>query len=145
MPVPFLFTNFFLLLTTSRDCLLLTCVTMTMINWLIGWLIYLFVYCAVANVCSQLMLSQGDLKTILLILSENLQEAVPARPASVHPPQPAALPSPEKTPVTPTGLWAVHHYLLFVCWLTLVAVAPQVYRIIPTCWYVYPRFYSGVV
>jgi len=54
-------------------------------------------------VCRQLSLSQGDLKTILLILNENLQEPGP------EPPSPASVPAPrpespaKKTPVTPTG------------------------------------------
>jgi len=48
------------------------------------------------------MISQGDLKTILLILNENIQEAGPP-PRSVSPP-PSSSPSPTKTPVTPKGL-----------------------------------------
>jgi len=62
--------------------------------------------------CYQLMISQGDLKTILLILSENLQEAGPSSPAALPASVPAAPPpvpsTPAKTPVTHTGLFVTH-------------------------------------
>jgi len=62
--------------------------------------------------CYQLMISQGDLKTILLILSENLQEAGPSSPAALPASIPAAPPpvpsTPAKTPVTHTGLFVTH-------------------------------------
>jgi len=48
------------------------------------------------------MISQGDLKTILLILNENLQEAGPSPPSPASVPALPA-PSPAKTPVTATG------------------------------------------
>jgi len=50
----------------------------------------------------QLMISQGDLKTILLILNENLQEPGPS-PPFVPPPSSPLPDSPSKTPVIPTG------------------------------------------
>lgn len=57
-------------------------------------------WCTMCCVCvDQLMVSQGDLKTILLVLNENLQEPGPS-PVSVPTPPSS---SPAKTPVTPTG------------------------------------------